>query len=88
MTAPSHIAAADGTKLAYHATPVRADRAGRPGVVFLGGFMSDMTGEKATTLEAWAQSSGCAFLRLDYAGHGASGGEFRNGTVGRRGVIS
>ena len=82
MTAPSHIAAEDGTKLAYHATPARAGAAG-PGVVFLGGFTSDMTGEKATTLEAWAQSSGYAFLRLDYAGHGASGGEFRDGTVGR-----
>lgn len=82
MTAPSYIAADDGTKLAYYATPARAGVTG-PGIVFLGGFMSDMTGEKATTLEAWAQGAGRAYLRLDYAGHGQSGGEFRDGTVGR-----
>ncbi len=82
MTTPSHIAAADGTKLAFYATPAREDRTG-VGIVFLGGFMSDMTGEKATTLEAWAQAAGYAFLRLDYSGHGASEGAFRDGTVGR-----
>lgn len=82
MTTPSHITSADGTKLAFYATPAREGRAG-PGIVFLGGFMSDMTGEKATTLEAWAQQAGYAFLRLDYSGHGYSGGEFRDGTVGR-----
>jgi len=82
MTTPSYIAAADGTKLAFYATPAREGRAD-PGIVFLGGFMSDMTGEKATTLESWAQHAGYAFLRLDYSGHGYSGGEFRDGTVGR-----
>ncbi|MCZ6510000.1 MAG: alpha/beta fold hydrolase [Alphaproteobacteria bacterium] len=82
MTTPSYIAAADGTKLAFYATPARVGRAG-PGIVFLGGFMSDMTGQKATTLEAWAQHAGHAFLRLDYSGHGYSGGAFRDGTVGR-----
>jgi pimeloyl-ACP methyl ester carboxylesterase len=82
MTAPSYIAAQDGTRLAYFATPARAGVAG-PGVVFLGGFMSDMTGEKATTLEGWAGRAGRAYLRLDYAGHGYSGGEFRDGTIGR-----
>ena len=82
MSEPSYTAAADGTQLAYVATPAQSG-ATAPGVVFLGGFMSDMTGEKATTLEAWAQRTGRAFLRLDYAGHGYSGGEFRDGTVGR-----
>ncbi len=82
MTTPSYIAATDGTKLAFYATPAREGRVG-PGIVFLGGFMSDMTGEKATTLEAWAQRTGHAYLRLDYSGHGYSGGEFRDGTVGR-----
>lgn len=78
--------AEDGTALAYCATPVQARDAKtgtRPGVVFLGGFMSDMTGQKANVLEAWAQTTGRAFLRLDYAGHGASGGAFRDGTIGR-----
>lgn len=80
--------AEDGTALAYCATPVQAPpvgtaRAQAPGIVFLGGFMSDMTGQKATVLEAWARETGRAFLRLDYAGHGASGGAFRDGTIGR-----
>lgn len=80
--APAFVAAEDGTLLAYVATPARAETPG-PGVVFLGGFMSDMTGQKATVLEAWARETGRGYLRLDYAGHGASGGEFRDGTVGR-----
>ena len=74
----------DGTGLAYCATPTQApENKGRPGIVFLSGFMSDMTGKKATVLEAWAKETGHAFLRLDYAGHGASGGAFRDGTIGR-----
>jgi len=82
------IDAADGTGLAYCASPVQASGAETrpgplPGIVFLGGFMSDMTGQKAITLEAWARAQGRAFLRLDYSGHGASGGAFRDGTIGR-----
>lgn len=73
----------DGSRLAFHATPARRPDDAAPGVVFLGGFMSDMTGDKATTLETWAQQTGHAFLRLDYSGHGASDGEFRDGTLGR-----
>ena len=47
--------------------------AGRgPGVVFLGGFKSDMEGTKAVHLEAWAARTGRAFLRFDYSGHGQS----------------
>lgn len=48
-----------------------------PGVVFLGGFRSDMTGTKAQYLSDWARAQGRAFLRFDYSGHGASGGDFR-----------
>ncbi len=56
--------------------------AGRaPGVVWLGGYRSDMLGTKAETLSAWALSHGNAFLRHDYAGHGESGGEFSAGTI-------
>ncbi len=80
--APEFINAEDGTPLAYVATPAARAGAG-PGVVFLGGFMSDMTGQKATVLEDWARATGRAFLRLDYSGHGMSGGAFRNGTIGR-----
>ncbi|MDE1148985.1 MAG: alpha/beta fold hydrolase [Azospirillaceae bacterium] len=41
-----------------------------------------MTGAKATTLEAYAQARGHAFVRFDYQGHGASSGDFRDGTIG------
>ncbi len=67
----------DGVRLAYEATAGRG-----PGVVFLGGYRSDMTGTKALALEEWCRADGRAFLRLDYGGHGASGGAFEDGTVG------
>ena len=60
----------------------RAMEGTSPGVIFCGGFMSDMTGTKATALEAHCRSTGRAFVRFDYAGHGESGGAFRDGTVG------
>ena len=61
----------DGRRIAYR----RSERQG-PGVVFLGGFRSDMTGAKAHFLEAWARARGQAYLRFDYTGHGASSGDF------------
>jgi len=80
---PSTIRAPDGTPLAYHATPSRRPGDGRAGIVFLGGFRSDMQGQKALALEARARADGLAFLRLDYSGHGQSGGRFVDGTIGR-----
>lgn len=68
----------DGVHLAYHLTPGRS-----PILVFLPGFMSDVTGDKATALAAMAQNAGFACLRLDYSGHGASQGAFTAGTIGR-----
>lgn len=50
--------------------------------MFLPGFRSDMTGDKATALAAFAAARGQAMLRLDYSGHGASGGDFLDGTIG------
>ena len=66
-----------GRRLAYVQTAGRG-----PGVVFLGGFMSDMSGTKALHLEAWCKEQGCAFLRFDYSGHGASSEVFTDGCVG------
>ncbi|HVZ01856.1 MAG TPA: alpha/beta fold hydrolase [Dongiaceae bacterium] len=54
-----------------------------PTVVFLGGFKSDMTGSKATALDGFCNARGLAFLRFDYSGHGASGGDFLDGTISR-----
>lgn len=52
-----------------------------PGVMWLGGFKSDMLGTKAETLSAWGQDKGHAFIRHDYSGHGESSGRFVDGTI-------
>lgn len=52
-----------------------------PGVAFLGGFGSDMTGTKAQALADWARETGRAFLRFDYSGHGRSSGRFTDGCI-------
>src|SRR3954468_23363583 len=67
----------NGTALAW----IRIDGAG-PTVVFLPGFRSDMTGDKATALAAFCAEQGLAMLRFDYSGHGASSGDFLDGTIG------
>lgn len=56
---------------------------GRPGVMWFPGFKSDMVSTKATVLSDWAKLRGVACTRFDYSGHGQSGGEFGDGTVGR-----
>jgi pimeloyl-ACP methyl ester carboxylesterase len=53
------------------------------GIFWLGGFKSDMKGTKAEALSAWARQVGRECVRFDYSGHGESGGDFRNGTIGR-----
>ncbi len=67
-------------ELAYYYTAPRQNDL--PTVVFLGGFMSDMEGSKATAFEAFCQARGQGYLRLDYSGHGQSGGQFIDGTIG------
>jgi alpha-beta hydrolase superfamily lysophospholipase len=52
-----------------------------PGIVWLGGFVSDMTGVKAEHLARWAGGEGRAFLRFDYSGHGQSAGRFEDGVL-------
>src|SRR5215470_12969620 len=60
------------------------ERAGSaPGILWLGGFKSDMKGTKAAALDAWAETHRRAMIRFDYSGHGESGGEFAAGTIGR-----
>ena len=74
---PQHITTPQGRRIAYHFTPGQG-----PCVVFLGGFKSDMAGTKAVYLQDWAAAAGRAFLRLDYSGHGISGGDFLDGAIG------
>ncbi len=77
MAEPAFLETPNGRRLAYHLFSGR-----RPGVVFLGGLRSDMSGTKAIHLEAWARRSGREFLRFDYSGHGESAGEFTEGSIG------
>ncbi len=76
ISEPKFLTRPGGPRLAYRRAAGRG-----PGVVFLGGFMSDMTGEKATALDAFCRRRGHAFLRFDYRGHGASGGRFEESVL-------
>lgn len=75
--APDYLETPEGRRIAFERVAGRG-----PGVVFLGGFRSDMTGTKALALRDWALRQGRAFLRFDYSGHGASGGNFEDGCIG------
>jgi pimeloyl-ACP methyl ester carboxylesterase len=75
---PETIEREDGATIAYHRIPGKL-----PGVVFLTGYMSDMTGGKALSLEHFCRARGLAYLRFDYFGHGASSGTFTNASIGR-----
>lgn len=66
-----------GSRIAYDLTAGQG-----VGVVFLGGFRSDMQGTKAVALQDWARRAGRPFLRFDYSGHGESGGAFLEGCIG------
>ena len=44
----------------------------KAGIVFLGGYNSDMEGKKALYIEKWAKDNNHSFLRFDYSGHGQS----------------
>lgn len=67
--------------LAYQQLRAQGDQKGL-GIVFLGGFASDMTGTKATFLHEKCVEAGLGFLRFDYRGHGASSGRFEEGCIG------
>jgi pimeloyl-ACP methyl ester carboxylesterase len=72
------LARPDGATIAY-----RRLAGEPPGIVFMGGFRSDMTGTKALFLEDYCRRRGRACVRFDYFGHGASSGDFVRGTIGR-----
>jgi pimeloyl-ACP methyl ester carboxylesterase len=62
---------------------VRRQGGSAPGLVWLGGYKSDMKGTKAQALADWASQHDRACVRFDYSGHGESGGAFTAGTIGR-----
>jgi pimeloyl-ACP methyl ester carboxylesterase len=78
MGDPSTLDRGNGEKVAY-----RRQEGREPGVLWLGGFHSDMDGTKAQAVTAWAGRTGRACLRFDYYGHGRSSGDFTQGTISR-----
>ena len=76
-TDPAILARPGGATIAYHRLLGKV-----PGIIFLGGFRSDMTGTKALFLEDYCRHRGQAFVRFDYFGHGASSGDVALGTIG------
>lgn len=75
-TAPEFIDGPFG-RLAYRKTA-----GAHPGILWLGGFRSDMLGTKAEFLDQWAWQNDIAFVRFDYSGHGESEGQFEDGAIG------
>jgi pimeloyl-ACP methyl ester carboxylesterase len=78
MNSPEILTRKDGATIACHKLTGTA-----PGIVFLGGFHSDMGGNKALYLEDYCRHRGQAFVRFDHFGHSASSGDVSMGTIGR-----
>jgi len=78
LASPQILARVAGATIAYHQR-----HGASPGIIFLGGFRSAMTGTKALFLDDYCRRRGRAFVRFDYFGHGESSGDFALGTIGR-----
>ncbi|MDP2129715.1 MAG: alpha/beta hydrolase [Erythrobacter sp.] len=78
MSAIMHHTLYDGRRIAFRLTQGTG-----PALVFLPGYMSDMTGSKATALFAEAEAQGRSCLLMDYSGCGSSDGDFADGTLSR-----
>jgi pimeloyl-ACP methyl ester carboxylesterase len=82
LSAPRLLPLSTGDSLAYHQLPGTA-----LGLLFCGGYTSDMNGTKALALAAYCRARGRAFTRFDYRGHGASSGRLSaRGATSRRGA--
>jgi pimeloyl-ACP methyl ester carboxylesterase len=81
--APDPVLIQIGSPDATRPIAVRARSGGSPGLFWLGGFKSDMQGTKAIALDSWAAEHKRGCVRFDYSGHGESGGDFGDGTIGR-----
>jgi pimeloyl-ACP methyl ester carboxylesterase len=77
--APGTLPRGPAAAIAYRRYRGRSDR---PGLVFLGGFRSDMAGIKAEHLDQYCRSRGRSYARFDYQGHGASTTRFEDCTIG------
>lgn len=82
MADPAFFTMPDGRRIAYRLTRP-APGTGAATVLFLPGYMSDMSGGKATALFEQAQALGHGCLLLDYSGCGLSDGDFADGSLTR-----
>ncbi|HEY1722583.1 MAG TPA: alpha/beta hydrolase [Magnetospirillaceae bacterium] len=82
-TEEGRLARPDGNTIAYRRTRAAVIGRNPPGIVFLHGFRSDMTGGKAQAVEAYCRGRGQACLLFDGFAHGKSSGDFAHGTIGR-----
>lgn len=73
---------ADARQIAVRLTEGASTATG-PGIIWCGGFLSDMRGTKAEALAQWGVQSGRRVVRFDYSGHGESSGAFTDGTISR-----
>lgn len=76
MTDVARFTLPSGKAMAYRHLPGQS-----PTIVFLPGYMSDMSGSKAQAVLDWAQDQGRACLLLDYTGCGQSDGDFADGRL-------
>lgn len=85
LPAPQFLTVGEDRAARQIAMLVRPARAGSiaPTLVWLSGYRSDMSGTKAVELDRLAAELGIGCIRLDYSGHGLSGGEFTDGTISR-----
>tara|TARA_Y100000768_G_scaffold353403_1_gene305676 strand:+ start:336 stop:1070 length:735 start_codon:yes stop_codon:yes gene_type:complete len=52
-----------------------------PGIVFIHGLNSDMSGQKALSIEKYAKKNKLCFIRFECRGHGKSSGNFEDFTI-------
>ncbi|NLS01932.1 alpha/beta hydrolase [Rhizobium sp. P32RR-XVIII] len=84
-TEPQFLAVGEGDAERKIAFIIREATSNNPSTTFvwLSGYRSDMSGTKAVELDRLAGELGLACIRLDYSGHGLSGGKFIDGTISR-----
>ena len=79
----TYLAVGTGAQARQIAIKYRAGAGTSTPLMWLGGFMSDMEGSKAVAVDELAAEVGSPCIRFDYSGHGASGGQFTDGTISR-----
>ena len=52
-----------------------------PGIIFIHGLNSDMSGQKALSIEKYAKKNKLRFIRFECRGHGKSSGKFEDFTI-------